>query len=155
MTERAQWGRAFQAQGAASAKGRHPPPVIGHCPVLGPVLSAEHVIRYLTLTSAPEVVLLSSPFCTWENWSREMKSLDKRAGTGLRQLSSRDHTLYHDTFDKMRSHLRKQQSQDLIHPPCQGMFHSTAGHLKPRGDGKTCTQGKANDKCKGQAGAPD
>ena len=87
--------------------------------------------------------------------SRDTKSLDERAGTGPRQLSSRDHALYHDTFDKTGSHLRKQQSQDLIHPPCQGMFHSTTGHLKPRGDGKTCTQGKANDKCNGQAGAPD
>lgn len=69
----------------------------------GPVLSAEHTIRYLILTPVPEGGAVLIPTLQMGKLrSRKMNTIDERTGTGPRQLSSRDPVLHYYILQQAR-----------------------------------------------------
>lgn len=67
-----------------------------------PILSAEHTIRYLTLTPAPEGGgVLIPTLQKGKLRSRKINKLDERTGTGPRQLTSREH-VHHYILQQVR-----------------------------------------------------
>ena len=126
----------------------------GTCLMSSPDPSAERVIRYLTLTTAPEEVLSSHSPCRRENWAAERQGhLRKERGVGWGGSGPETRLCAVIPLTRWGSHLRKQRSQDLTHPPWQAVFYSTSGHLKPRGDGRTCTRGKSKWQTRGPSGS--